>query len=228
VSSKRLKCLEDLVKKLDFISVGVDHALLELSLCQTNKVKSLILVDNKIGPIQQGKANFLNVDILVPYKFILSDGFLNVNDKFEGIIISGMGGNNIVKICQDNLDKTLNAQQIIIQANNNNAKVRAFFNSLGYRIEFEEFVFENEVIYIIYSFVKGKEVLRAEEIKYGKFILKELNEIQFAYLKQILAKVQEVLIKNPNSESKKYLEYLNEFNYLTEVLDKYATISSTK
>lgn len=171
---KRLKAIVDFINENDVVAdVGCDHGyLLELAIEEKN-IKKGYAIDNKKGPLSSAKNNLNKYDCI---NFVLSDGLKSVDcNDINCVVIAGMGGMLINTIVNDSIEKFENINKVIVCPNKNIDKVREYFNSVGYKINFENIVCEDNKYYEIIVFEKGYEELTKKEKYFGPCLLKEKN-----------------------------------------------------
>lgn len=162
--SKRLVTIANMVHKgAHVVDVGADHGLLEKYLLDNNIAQSVLAVENKPGPFEILSNNLQGYDV----KLSLSDGLDELTPDVDTIVIAGMGGNLIVNILTKDVSKLTGIKQIIVDAHKDAELVRRTINGLGYRIEKENIVVENNIYYFIISFVKGEESYKDIEYEFG-------------------------------------------------------------
>lgn len=176
--SKRLELIANLVENnTKIIDIGCDHGLLDIYLSQKlNNVKIIAsdinknALNNAIKNIQ--KYNINNIETR------LGNG-LDVVDKNEinTIVIAGMGTYTIIDILSSNINKLDNVNSIIIQSNNNIDKLREYIVSIGYYIDDELLVEENNIIYTIIKFKKGLKKYTKKELFLGPILLEKKDDL---------------------------------------------------
>lgn len=137
--------------------IGSDHAFVALRLLDKGIVKTIYNVEiNKI-PLQNSINNTLQYLKTGKVKNIINDGLKNWNyDKhFDYVVISGMGGNNIIHIIE-NIDKDIIVDHFILFPNNNADKLRSYLSFKGYYFEFEKVVMERGYFYQLIHVTKSK------------------------------------------------------------------------
>lgn len=211
--SKRLQSVADLVDKKSkiLVDIGCDHALLDIYLLQTKKIRKAYACDITEGALNQAKNNIAKYDVnnIVT---ILSDGFNNIKHEhsIDTVVISGMGSSKIFEILScDN--KLKNIKYIIIQSNNDSKKIRQYLTKQGYYIEKDIIVKENNIIYIATKFVRCNKKNNSFEINN---IRKELlnNELYVEYIKDTILKNNKIIIKLPTKKIYKKIK-LKIINY---------------
>ena len=162
--SNRLKVIASFIKdNSNVIDVGADHGLLEIYLIEQNKVNSLFAVENKVGPYTILKNNLKDYKV----DLSLSDGISEMPKHVDTIVIAGMGGILISDILKAHKEKLTDVKQIVVDAHRDNRLVRENITKLGYYIEKEQIVFENNKYYFVISFLKGHKDYSEDELEWG-------------------------------------------------------------
>ena len=177
--SKRLSEIADMINnKTVLLDVGCDHALLDIYLLQNKKIKKAIACDITKGALNQAEKNIKLYNVK-NIETRLSDGLdkINNNDKVYVLVLSGLGDVKIINILKNDLSKLKHINNIIIQSNTGVNKIREYLVSINYFIKEEVLVEENNIIYTIINFEKGRKKYTKKEIKYGPFLLKEKNDL---------------------------------------------------
>lgn len=162
--SDRLLTIASFVKENSNVAdVGADHGLLEIYLLEHKKVNSLLAIENKIGPFTTLKNNLKDYDA----RLSLSDGIEDIDEKIDTLVIAGMGGILISNILTSHREKLTNIKQIVIDAHRDNELVRKTICELGFYIEKEKIVYENNTYYFVISFLKGHKDYSQSEYEWG-------------------------------------------------------------
>ena len=177
--SKRLKTIANFVDKGSIIAdIGCDHALLDIYLSQNNIIKKSVACDITKGALNGAiknvkKYNIANIDLR------LSDGLneIKTNDNIDTIVMSGLGDIKIISIIDKNTDKLKNVNTIIIQSNVGVKNIRKYMMSIGYLIENEKLVKDNNIIYTVIKFVRGIKKYSNKQIEYGPILLLNKNNL---------------------------------------------------
>jgi len=199
--SKRLKSLVKYVLKTDnIIDIGCDHALLDIYLYKNRKNIKIIASDVNENALEQAKTNIKKYGLENVIETRLSNGLDNISaTEIDTIVISGMGAHTIVGIFHQNLKKLKNVKNIIIQSNNHIDFLRKKIVELNYYIDSETLVKDNNIIYTIISFKKGRKRYNKKELYFGPYLLKENSKLFQEQNKEnlkILNKLLEVIPKN--------------------------------
>ena len=162
--SDRLLTIASFIKPhANVADVGADHGLIEKYLLDNDRVNSILAIENKSGPFNILKNNLKDYDVTLS----LSDGISQLNDNIDTIVIAGMGGILVSDILEAHLEKLTNVNQIVVDAHRDNELVRQTITKLGYYIEKEKIVFENNIYYFVISFLKGHKNHTALELEFG-------------------------------------------------------------
>ncbi len=194
----RIKALAGLVDKdTKLVDIGTDHALLPIYLYENNITRNIVGSDISSNALEFAKNNLLKHNLDNKIKLVVSDGFKNLDEKFDTAVISGMGTDTIKKI----LDINDLPNKLIISSHKNVHELRIFMQKKGYKIVEEITLKENNIFYDIIKYEKGKEVLNNFDILVGKSNNEE-------YRKYILEKYKLIYAKSKNEKYLKYIEVI--------------------
>lgn len=214
--AKRIEKIAEIIdlNNKGVFDVGSDHGYLLTSLRKKNDKIKLKGVENKLGPFKNLKDNtfFLNIETS------LSDGIDELTNDYSCVVLAGMGYKNIVEIITKHLDKLNFIEQIVIDSHTNIDLCRKFFVNLNFYIDQEVILKEKGIYYEIISFKRGNKRYTDKEIFYGPILLK--NKSQIFKEKYIVRnkKIDEIIKKIDNKNSKKYLSLIEEKRLNDEVI----------
>ena len=192
----RIKTIASLVDKdSKLVDIGTDHGYLPIYLYENEITKNVTGSDISSNALKFAKANFEKHNLSDKIKLIVSDGFKNLDEKYDTAVISGMGTEKKKKIL--NIDNIPN--KLIMSSHKNVDELRLFMNEKGYKIIKEIVLQENDIFYDIIKYEKGNEILNKYELLVGKS-----NSLE--YEKHLLEKYKIIYNKSKN---KKYLDYIN-------------------
>lgn len=177
------------------VDIGTDHAYLPIYLYENDITKNIIASDISSNALLFAKNNLEKHNLRGKIKLVVSDGFKNLDECFDIAIISGVGTETIKKI----LDNEVLPNKLILSSHKNVSDLREYMFKIGYKIEKEIIVYENNIYYNIIKYVKGKDNLSKYDLLVG--LSNDIN-----YKKHLLNKYKEIYEK---SHDKKYLEYIN-------------------
>lgn len=192
----RIKAIASLVDNDALVvDIGTDHAYLPIYLYENDITKNIIASDISSNALLFAKNNLEKHNLSSKIKLVVSDGFKNLDECFDIAIISGVGTETIKKI----LDNEVLPNKLILSSHKNVSDLREYMFKIGYKIEKEIIVYENNIYYNIIKYVKGKDNLSKYDLLVG--LSNDIN-----YKKHLLNKYKEIYEK---SHDKKYLEYIN-------------------
>ncbi len=178
----RLKVLGDLVPDNSVcLDIGCDHAFLDIYLVKSNRNIKAIASDIAKGPLEQAQRNIKEENLEGKIEVRLGSGLDTYTSDINTIVISGMGGRNIIGICKNNLKKLKQINTLIISPNNYQVDVKDFLTKNGFYIEEELFVKDKKFIYQIIKFQKGKKKYSKKELFFGPVFLQRKDELFIEY-----------------------------------------------
>jgi len=177
------------------VDIGTDHAYLPIYLYENDITKNIVASDISSNALLFAKNNLEKHNLRGKIKLVVSDGFKNLDECFDIAIISGVGTETIKKI----LDNEVLPNKLILSSHKNVSDLREYMFKIGYKIEKEIIVYENNIYYNIIKYVKEKDNLSKYDLLVG--LSNDIN-----YKKHLLNKYKEIYEK---SHDKKYLEYIN-------------------
>lgn len=181
----RLKKIGDLVEANSFcLDVGCDHAFLDIYLVKKNKNIKAIASDIAEGPVEAAKQNIKREKLENKIEVRLGNGLDTYSDEVNTIIISGMGGRNMIGIFKRHLEVLKKVDTIILSPNNYQIDVKKFLINSGFYIDNEEFVKDKKFIYQIIVFKKGKKHYSKKELFFGPIFLEKKGTLFDEYYKK--------------------------------------------
>lgn len=190
----RLKLIGDLVEPNSYcLDVGCDHALLDIYLIHRNVNIKTVASDIASGPLEQAKKNISREHLEGQIETKLGPGLSTYVAGIDTLIISGMGGLNIISICKENNKILKKISTLIISPNNYQEKVKRYLTKNGYYISNEEFVKDKKFIYQVIIFKKGKKKYSNKEYYFGPIFLEKKGPLFREYFLREL-KAHEILL----------------------------------
>lgn len=181
----RLKKIGDLVESNSFcLDIGCDHAFLDIYLVKKNKNIKAIASDIAEGPLNQARENIKREGLEDKIEVRLGNGLDTYTDEVNTIIISGMGGRNMIGIFKNNMKVLKNIDTIILSPNNYQIDVKKFLVKNGFYIDDEELVKDKKFIYQIIKFKKGKRHYSRKEYFFGPVLLQKKGALFEEYYKR--------------------------------------------
>ena len=217
--NNRLKTIGDLVPLSSYpLDIGCDHALLSIYLVKEKGIKKTVASDNKSGPLKKAKENVNFYKVKDKVELIEAEGLNSYKEGIDTITISGMGGLNINRILENNKNYLKNINTIILSPNNYSIAVKRKLLKLGYYISDEKLVKENNIIYQILVFTKGRKYYSYKKIYLGPVLMTKKDELTKEYYKRELETKRSLLEALPKSFYSKIRLTKKEIKYLEDVL----------
>ncbi len=212
--SKRLQLVASFVPdNTNVIDVGCDHALLSIYLVNTLKNVKVTASDINPNPLKIAKENIKKYQLEKKIKVVLQNGIENIDEDINTIVISGMGGILISKILS-NKEKLKNIKNIIVSPNNDFPLVRKTLVKLGYKIDKEQLVIDNQKTYLVLRAVLG--VSPRLNYLFGTLTNKSLETI--CYYTNLLTTNTNILKKMPKKYFLKRLKLKHENKIIKKFL----------
>lgn len=181
----RLKHIGDLVEANSFcLDIGCDHAFLDIYLVKQNKNIKAIATDIAEGPVKQARENIKREGLEDTIEVRLGNGLDTYSDEVNTVIISGMGGRNMIGIFKNNMKVLKKIDTIIVSPNNYQIDVKKFLTKNGFYIDDEELVKEKKFIYQIIKFKRGRKHYTRKEFFFGPVLLKKKGNLFEEYYKR--------------------------------------------
>ena len=192
--SKRIQTLASMIPEncTGVFDVGSDHGYLLNLIRETNSNINLCGIENKKGPYNNLLKGVKNKNI----ESYLSDGLDLYNSKYNLVVLAGMGYQNICNIINKNINKIDFIEYFLIDSHNFIPSIRTFFINLGYFIENEKIINENNIFYELILFKKGYKNYSKEEIEYGPILLKNHEKLLIEKYKNINNKYENIISNN--------------------------------
>ena len=214
--SARLKSLVKYIEKNDnIIDIGCDHALLDIYLIKNKIIDNIIVSDIHENALKAGIDNITKNKLSNSINTRLGNGLevINESDKIDTILISGMGTSTILNILDNNYLNNIN--KLILQSNNNHEELRKGVTKLGFYIKAEEYFLDKNKNYINIIFKRGYKKYSKDELRYGPFLLKDANYLNFEI--ENCKKIKNLI---PNMKIKNRLSLNREIRLLNKYLKR--------
>ncbi|MBF0713459.1 tRNA (adenine(22)-N(1))-methyltransferase TrmK [Gemella sp. GH3] len=200
----RLKKVAEFVEYRRLADIGSDHAYLPIYLAQKDQVDFAIAGEVVEGPHKVSIQNVKDNNLTNVINCIKGSGLevFSLDDNIEVITICGMGGKLIADILESGKDKLVNVEQLILQPNVASNLVREKLEQLNYNIYAEDILEEDGHIYEIIVAKKGEMNLSEEEKIFGRYLLKQKQEIFIKKYEEEINKIDYILKQLENSTNK--------------------------
>lgn len=198
--NNRLKTIGDLVEANSFcLDVGCDHAFLDIYLVKKGIGIKAVASDILEGPLSQAKQNIKKEGLEKEIETRLGNGLETYSSEVDTVIISGMGGRNMIGIFKNKLNILKKIETIIISPNNYQEDIKRFLCKNGFMIADEVLVKEKKFIYQIIKFKRGKKHYSKKEYFFGPINLEKKDKLFYEYFQREVKSreiLMEVLPKN--------------------------------
>ncbi len=226
--SNRLKTIASFVTKgLCVADIGTDHGYIPIDLVKSGKCPKAFAMDVGKEPLSRARQHIKEMDAQDQITCILSDGLNQLpQTEVDSLVIAGMGGDLVVKILENDLEKLKEIKEMILSPQSHLEKVRHFLHDHGFLIAKEAMVKEDGKYYVIIRAIHGKEIYEKECFYYfGEKLLKNQDPILLEYMDLQYQKYGEIL-KYLNDSEKEHIrqrreEILTMCDYIREAFGYY-------
>ncbi|MBR6258336.1 MAG: SAM-dependent methyltransferase [Lachnospiraceae bacterium] len=212
--------------------VGCDHAYVSIYLLQHDVFERMLAMDLREGPLKAARENIEREGLKEKIECRLSDGLSAMEaGEADSVICAGMGGELMVRILTDGIEKMKAAKQLILQPQSEVAGVRRFLKRNAYAITAEDMVFEDGKYYPMFRAVPAGEDKTEDDmlyLEYGRQTLEGRHPVLKRFLEHRITtetSVREQLEAAAKDGSEKALKRLEEkdaeLKMLTEALSYY-------
>lgn len=167
---KRIRAIATLINDKDktVADIGADHGYLTKVLIEENRAKAVIATDISKASLEK-TANLAKKYGFLDKIFLKVGGGLKILNKGEAqiVVVAGMGGNEIIKILEENTDKTF--EKFIFQPMQNTINLREYLIKHNYEIIKDFIVKDRKKFYntIVARFSTNKQNLSKKQIEFG-------------------------------------------------------------
>lgn len=186
--SKRISKIIEYIDIQDKVAdIGCDHGYLGMG-CLEKGVSFVQNIDNKEGPLSIARNNLKNYNNK-NVVFTLCNGLDELNEAVDTVVISGMGGDLISQIVENNLFKAKKMKKLILVAHSRVPLLRKNI-SKDFEIVDEDLVEDNDKIYEIIVVSPNKTVSYTEEdLLLGPILKNKRGEL---FLKKLTKRLNEI------------------------------------
>lgn len=152
--SSRLQKIIDTIETCETLAdIGCDHGYVAISALKEGKAVRAVAADVARGPLDIARKNCETEDVSAKVKFILSDGFKNIEDEedLNCAVIAGMGGLLMERILREGrLERFPKLRQLVLSPQSDlDAVRRLLIDELSYTISTEYMVLDEGKYYYI-------------------------------------------------------------------------------
>lgn len=167
---KRIRAIATLINDKDktVADIGADHGYLTKVLIEENRAKAVIATDISKASLEKTANLAKKYGFLDKIFLKVGDGLKTLNKgAAQIVVIAGMGGNEIIKILEENTDKTFD--KFIFQPMQNTINLREYLIKHNYEIIKDFIVKDRKKFYntIVARFSTNKQNLSKKQIEFG-------------------------------------------------------------
>lgn len=222
----RLETIIDLSKKYKSVAdIGCDHGQVGVELIKKYDLKKIINTDISDKCLKKAEDLFMLAGISQFYDGRVGSGLEPIlNSEVDCIIIAGMGGDLIVDIIKNDLDKSRSFNNFIVQPMTSPDKVRKEFIKMGYGIKKDLCVIEDKKFYFIIEFSNDALEVSYSDYYYTETLMRDSKISYKLFLNSEIEKNKSIIksIKSEGSElSLNKIDKLKEkILYLEDILNE--------
>ena len=215
--SKRLKAIAKYTEGFDSLAdIACDHGYLGIYAVENYGLKYVLLTDINPMPLASAINNtkVKKLDNIIKCK--LGDGLAPLEENYDVITISGIGGILLKDILTKDLEKAKGAKRLVLCPNTDLYEVRKFLHQNDFIITNEEMIFDYKYYEIIVcNYVGTKQQYSDLELKYGPVLLKnKSNDFINYYTQQLKLFENQAKFISDNEAKEKMLGKIMEINLI--------------
>ncbi|PKK86982.1 MAG: hypothetical protein CVV63_02675 [Tenericutes bacterium HGW-Tenericutes-8] len=210
---KRIEAISKHTKGIHtLLDIGTDHGYLLIDALNHGYIKKGIAADINASPLKNAEKNIKAAGLDHLVEFRLSDGFLNIELDYDGVVIAGMGMHLVKSILSQPHKKPI---KYIVSVHTHIDQFRAFLSESGFMILDETVVFER-FYYVIFTLMFKQDTLTAMDIYLGPILKNKKESTQ--YYRHLLTINEKIMAVAP-IKKRKILETHN--NWLKDTIHRF-------
>lgn len=226
VLSERLRTVAHMVTAGNTVcDVGCDHGFVPVYLVQRGISPRVLAMDLREGPLRAAREHVAAYGLEKQIETRLSDGLHNYKSgEAETLICAGMGGGLMMRILDEEREKTVSFRELVLQPQSEIEKFRRFLRESGGRILDEEILEEDGKFYQVIRAAgvqpcgdrmpsdaesRNDELCKLED-RYGPVLLRKKTSVFLSFLEREAAVYEEILAnlrKEGLTEEKRKVRY---------------------
>lgn len=195
--SPRLRVIANcVVDTKTMADIGTDHGYLPVTLVGSNHISTAIASDTNKKPLEKAKKIINHYQLEKRIETRLGSGLSVLKpEEVESIVIAGMGGLLIRDLLEADLEVGKSVRKMILQPMNNQAVLRKYLETHGFRIIREDLARENERIYEVIVVEPGEMVMASPlEYELGYEFLKVKHPLLKALINRKISLEEKILL----------------------------------
>ena len=193
--SKRLAAVAAMVQEKTIADIGTDHGYLPIYLVKNKSADRVIACDINKGPLTKAEENISLAGLNSKIETRLAPGLDKISPgEAECITISGMGGMLIISILENGKPTVKAAARLVLQPQKDIPRVRQYIARIGFRIDNETMLTEDDRFYTVISAVPGSEPAYTEsELMFGRRLIEKKDPCLKAYIEYRMSKLSKIM-----------------------------------
>ncbi|RHV65947.1 SAM-dependent methyltransferase [Clostridium sp. OM02-18AC] len=176
--------------------VGTDHGFVPIRLIESGKVKHVIAMDVRKGPLARAREHVREFGMEDQIETRLSDGLKELKPgEADTVIIAGMGGELMLRILRDGAHMHASVKHYVLSPQSELSAFRHGLEQLGFAIQKEQMLVEDGKYYVIMHVSPGTmHYEHAYEYRYGADLIRKKDPILQEFLERELTQGEELLV----------------------------------
>ena len=200
----RMTQIVELITHKRVADIGTDHGYIPIFAVLGGQADYVLGCDIVPGPLSTAEKNVVTYGLQDHIELRLGNGLAPVTlaDNIDTITITGMGGPTIIDILKGNTPVAQAAKQLILSPQSSIPSVRRYVHQLGFAIDRETILRENDRFYHLINCIRGEETYTEAEYQLGKRLLAEKSPVFLDYIAEEIAHLERIL-QNPVDMNKR-------------------------
>lgn len=175
--------------------VGTDHGFVPIRLIESGRVKHVVAMDVRKGPLSRASEHILEYQMEDRIETRLSDGLKELKPgEADTVIIAGMGGELMLRILRDGVHMYDSVKHYVLSPQSELSVFRHGLEELGFSILEEQMLLDEGKYYVILNVSPGFMHYEHEyEYRYGADLIRKQDPVLREFLERELMQDEELL-----------------------------------
>lgn len=175
--------------------VGTDHGFVPIRLIESGKVKRVIAMDVRRGPLSRAREHIREYDMEDRIETRLSDGLRELKPgEADTVIIAGMGGELMLRILRNGAHMRGSVKHYVLSPQSELSAFRHGLEELGLSITEEQMLMDEGKYYVILTVSPGIMHYEQEyEYRYGADLIRRKHPVLKEFLEREMSQGEELL-----------------------------------
>jgi len=220
--SPRLLAVCEFIPPTDMLlDIGSDHAQLPIYLVNSGRVKKALAVEKNRGPYLRSRRAVIDAGLESKIEVRQGNGLEAVDDDVNVIVIAGMGGDTIARICRDFPHLLQNAERVVLQPIGKERTVRETMLDIQMHLLDERLVRDQGRLYQVIAAAPGRGRVWTDPLilELGPMIIEKRDPLLLLHLQKALSRrrIKADGLKKSRHEKSDLKQLLAEINRLEEI-----------